>query len=42
MANVRDLTSWNDHPARTASDVDALLRSAARTTTVQAELSRAR
>ena len=42
MTNVRDLTSWNDHPARTASDVDALLKSAARTTTVQAELSRAR
>lgn len=42
MANVRDLTAWNDHPARSASDVEALLRSAARTTTVQAELSAAR
>jgi hypothetical protein len=42
MANVRDLTAWNDHPARTASDVEVLLQSAARTTTVQAELSAAR
>ncbi len=42
MANVRDLTAWNDHPSRTVSDVEALLRSAARTTTMQAELSTAR
>lgn len=42
MANVRDLTAWNDHPSRSVADVDALLRSAARTTTVQAEISAAR
>jgi hypothetical protein len=28
MAHVRDLTRWNDHPARTAADVVGLLRSA--------------
>jgi hypothetical protein len=42
MANVRDLTAWNDHPTRTASDVEALLQSTARATAVQAELCRAR
>jgi hypothetical protein len=42
MANVRDLTAWNDHPGRTAAEVEALLQSAARTTGVQATLSHAR
>ncbi len=39
MANVRDLTAWNDHPSRSADDVEALLRSTARNATVQAQLS---
>lgn len=42
MANVRDLTAWNDHPGRTASEVQTLLRSAAQTTRTQAELASAR
>ena len=42
MANVRDLTAWNDHPGRTASEVQTLLRSAAQTTRTQADMTFAR
>jgi hypothetical protein len=36
-AHVRDLTRWNDHPARTADQVSALLEDAVRSAGVQAE-----
>lgn len=41
MAHVRDLTRWNDHPARTAADVVALLGTAVAVAVEQGAMARA-
>jgi hypothetical protein len=40
-AHVRDLTRWNDHPARSADEVAGLLEDTARSAAVQAAKVRA-
>jgi hypothetical protein len=40
-AHVRDLTRWNDHPARTAAEVTDLVESASRTADTQTDRLRA-
>ena len=42
MGRVRDLTSWNDQPTRTASDVASLLLTAERVAVAESERVRAR